>query len=168
MKISELFEAKPNSVQVKNKSGSYKRFKSMSSPGVDEWARSYDEPKKEKLSPEQRRANREKEKQDAENQMRDIAWEAEMFMASALDGVDPDDKLSRLQRRLDIDMEDIDKAVKKYGSYKKDFYGSLAMMWSETQADHVHDAKNGHMDDNSQYYSVDKDGNVTPARNPWK
>lgn len=53
MKVQELFEtiseAGPASVQVKNKSGTYKRFKSMTSPGVEEWKNSEDKPKVNKM-----------------------------------------------------------------------------------------------------------------------
>ena len=171
MKVTELFEAKANSVQIKNKSGTYKRFKSMTSPGADEWANSYDEPVKptrEKLTDEQKAVKREQARKDREKLERDIAWEADMIAASALDGIDPSMKLQRLQRKYGVDMDYIDRIVKKRNKPAKDFYHHLAMMWDDTAADHIFDAKNGHIDDNSQFYRVEKDGEIKPESNPWK
>lgn len=170
MKVQDLFEAsKANSVQVKNKSGTFKRFKSMTSPGVAEWRNSYDEPakpKREKMSPEDKAAKR--EQMDKDERDRSIVWDCEMAAASALDGIDPSDKLARIQRKYDVDMDYIDTLFKKRHK-AKGFYDYLATMWDDTAADHIHDAKNGHVDDNSQFYSVDKDGvAIKPAKNPWK
>lgn len=172
MKVQDLFEgSKANAVQVKNKSGTFKRFKSMTSPGVDEWRNSYDEPakpKREKMSPEDRAAKREQDKKEKEQKMRDIAWDADMIAAAALDGLDPSDKLARLQRRENVDMDYIDQAIRKYRKPAKGFYDHLATMWDDTAGDHIHDAKNGHIDSNSQFYSVGKNKEIIPAENPWK
>lgn len=171
MKVTELFEAKPNSVQIKNKSGTYKRFKSMTAPGASEWAKSYDEPakpKRQKMTDEEKAAKRAAAKEEKQKLEFKIDTELNMIAAQTLDGVDPSHKLERVQRRYDIDMDDIDRIVRKHNKGTKGFYDMLADMWDDTAGDHVHDAKNGHVDDNSPFYSVDKDGNIKPESNPWR
>jgi hypothetical protein len=170
MKVTELFEAKPSSVQIKNKSGSYKRFKSMSSPGAAEWAASHDEPvkKRQKMSDEERKDKRAKA-QEAKRQLEyQIDTELSMIAAQALDGSDPSFKLERIQRKYEIDMDAIDRIIRKFNKGTKGFYDYLADMWDDTAGDHVHDAKQGHVDDNSPFYRVDKDGNIKPESNPWR
>jgi hypothetical protein len=64
----------------------------------------------------------------------------------------------------------IDQALKKFGSgsERKGQDGYLSTMWADMAGDAIHDAKNGHVDDNSPYYDVEKDGTITPKHNPWK
>ena len=44
----------------------------------------------------------------------------------------------------------------------------LASMWDETAADRMYDAKNGHPEENSLFYTVGDNGEIEPEGNPWK
>lgn len=80
---------------------------------------------------------------------------------------DPIDHLLSFMNRYNLSMDDIDRAVRKHEKVKGGFYAWLAGMWDDTQGDQIHDAKNGHIDDNSPFYHVEGD-KIVPADNPWK
>lgn len=80
---------------------------------------------------------------------------------------DPSDSVAPWLRQHGLTMADVDKAFKKNG--KTDMYGYIASMWDELAADALHDANNGHVDDNSPYYQTGSKGEVIRKnRNPWK
>jgi hypothetical protein len=161
-------EAKPNSVQVPNKSGTFKRFTSLKAPGVDEWRNSVDKPKGP--SREERAAQRAIEKQQkAEQQQKFNRWlmnKVEMAMGSAMDGLDPMDTLASTMDKYNLDVQDIDNLMKKNG-YKHGLYQELAIMWDETQQDQIYDAQHGHIQDSNQFYTI-RNGQVIPTDNPFK
>lgn len=164
MRYQEIMEAKPSSVQVPNKSGTYKRFTSLNAPGVDAWKQSYD--KLKGLTPEERTLAKQ---QKLEQQQKFNAWlmdKIESAMSSAMDGGDPIDTLIPAMDKYNLDIQDIDKLMKKNG-YKHGLYQELAIMWNDAQQDNIHDANNGHQQDNNQFYSI-KNSQVIPTPNPFQ
>lgn len=159
-----------NGALVPNMMGVYKKFKDPYSKTAELWRRSTSktEPqtKRVKLTAEekaQRKADRIK------LQMKHDRWlyeKAQDAFAYAMDGGHPHDRFRVVFERYNLTMDDVDKVLRKIDKTKKGFYAQLAEMWSDTQGDQLHDAKNGHIDDNNQFYRV-IDGEIIPEDNPW-
>lgn len=161
MKVIELLEAsKASSVQIKNKGGFYKKFKSMSAPGAEEFRNSWDDPNKKPEKPEKA-----PKITDA-----DIMSRVDGALGSAMDGVDPMDTIGRWMEKNNIDMDRVDKVVNKSEKIKTGLYGYIASAWDDLQADRVSDAKHSKNKDDhesNEFYRI-KDGKVIPSQNPWK
>jgi hypothetical protein len=78
---------------------------------------------------------------------------------------DPIDRLGPWLSKQGFDFEDMNKAFRKHE--KKDFYAYLAHMWEDMARDQLHDAKNGHADENSVFYHQNDQGDWVLADNPW-
>ena len=59
----------------------------------------------------------------------------------------------------------MDKAT-RHAKAGKSFYDYLARMWHDVAQDAMADARNGHVDEYSPFYTVDG-GKITPQPNPW-
>lgn len=81
---------------------------------------------------------------------------------------DPIDQLIGYMKKHDLTMDEIDGAVKKHAGVKKGFYGYLAQMWDDFARDQIGDAKRGHVEHHSPFYTVSDDGKIEPEQNPWK
>lgn len=80
---------------------------------------------------------------------------------------DPIDRLIPYMEKFGLIIDDLDAAVKKHGGAKS-FNDYLAQMWDDYANDQMADADNGHIDYNSQFYSVDDEENIKKNPNPWK
>ena len=133
MKVQDLLEApmKLNSVQIKNKMGVYKKFKSFDAPGAAEWSQNWDETADK---PKKKTASKPKITDD------DISNMADDAMSSALDGVDPMDTLGDWMETNGIDMDDINRVVNKEQKLKGGLYAYIARSWAEMQNDRGEDS----------------------------
>jgi hypothetical protein len=68
--------------------------------------------------------------------------------------------------RHGIGVEHINRALRKTGRAKS-YDKWMADMWDDCAGDRLHDARNGHVDDNSPFYRLEND-TVVPNPNPWK
>lgn len=90
-------------------------------------------------------------------------------ISSSFPDGDPADYLMGDLERHGVTMDDVNRVIRKREGRKvKGFYDYLAGMWDDTQADAIHDAKNGHGTNDSVFYRLDDDGTVHPEANPWK
>lgn len=79
---------------------------------------------------------------------------------------DPIDELIPYMERTGITMKEINRAVKEH-SGSKSYNSYLRDLWKDTAADQVHDARNGHVDPHSPFYTVEANGRIKPTPNPW-
>jgi len=123
------------------------------------------------------KATERSEKTKRERLTQQTIWsqvENSIVWASFPDG-DPSHHLAQFMDKHDLTMKDIDSAIRKH-TRSKGFYDYLADMWDDMQADRIYDAKNGHVEENSPFYSTD-DHELRPAvrprqirklPNPWR
>lgn len=167
MKVNELITEAPMkavSVQIKNKMGVYKKFKSFESPGAREWSQSWDETDKpKKVKPA-------KVDKPAKISDHDISGMADQAMSSALDGIDPADTLGNWMNKTGVSMDDIDRVVNKEQKIKGGLYAYIARSWQDMQADIVHDAgvvlSKGKKPESSEFYDV-VNNKIVKSQNPW-
>ena len=87
---------------------------------------------------------------------------------------DPYDQIYPYAKRLfgldewDDASKYITAAVKMENPKYKDLSDWLASMWDDYSADSCHDARNGHIDNNSPFYRVGPNGEIEPEDNPWR
>jgi len=62
----------------------------------------------------------------------------------------------------------INAAVHSHHPEYKTLSDWMATMWDDYSADGCHDARNGHIDNNSPFYRVGENGEIEPEDNPWR
>lgn len=118
------------------------------------------------MSSDERKAKQQERKEEKAKRLADISRKVEDAISRAFPDGDPIDYIGPWMQKNNIEMDEVDAAMKAagHGSY----YKYLADMWDDMAGGAVHDAKSGHIDPNSPFYTVDDEGVVKKNSNPWK
>jgi hypothetical protein len=147
-----------SSVQVPNKSGTYKRFRNLNQSGVEAWRESYDAPKRQTAA-ERKAIN--------DLKLQALYQAADNALGYACDGGDPIDQLGPYMRKHGFTMEDVNRLYRKH--HRKNYYEHLEALWDDLANAEIADAKVSplYRQEGSEFYKV-KNGEVIPKANPWK
>jgi hypothetical protein len=80
---------------------------------------------------------------------------------------DPLDHLIPYLNKWEIDMTMVDAAVREFTHSKHGYSEWLSATWHELQRQAIGDAKRGHVDRDSVFYTVNADGKIKRSDNPW-